>query len=85
MNPKGPRTSVESPWHLANKPKFGFSRFYLKDRIAPDHVLFRRSNPTRFSRVKAKMEAVIGQLYFAVVVPRVIGLHIVNRRNNLPR
>jgi len=40
---------------------------------------------TRFTRAWAILEAVIGQMYLAVVVARVIGLYIGNRRNNLPR
>ena len=40
---------------------------------------------TRFTRAWAILEAVIGQMYLAVVVARVIGLHIGNRRNNLPQ
>ncbi len=39
----------------------------------------------RFTRAWAILEAVIGQLYLAVVVARVVGLYIVNRRNNLPK
>jgi len=40
---------------------------------------------SRFTRAWAILEAVIGQLYLAVVVARVVALYIVNRRNNLPR
>ena len=40
---------------------------------------------TRFARAWAILEAVIGQLYIAVMVARVIGLYIVNRGNHLPR
>ena len=40
---------------------------------------------TRFARAWAILEAVIGQLYLAVVVARVVALYIVNRRNNLHR
>ena len=40
---------------------------------------------TRLARAWAILEAVIGQLYLAVIVARVVGLYIVSRRNNLPR
>jgi len=40
---------------------------------------------TRFARAWSILEAVIGQLYLAVMVARVIGLYIVNQRNNLSR
>lgn len=38
---------------------------------------------TRFARAWAILEAVTGQLYLAVMVARVVGLYIINRRSNL--
>lgn len=74
--PTDPESYVNSLWN-----NFSYFSFVTLATLGYGDV----TPLTRFARSWAVLEAVIGQLYIAVMVARVIGLYIVNRRSNLPR
>ena len=73
--PADPDTYINSLWN-----NFSYFSFVTLSTLGYGDV----TPLTRFTRAWAILEAVIGQLYLAVIVARVVGLYIVNRRNNLP-
>lgn len=72
--PPGPERYVDSLWN-----NFSYFSFVTLATLGYGDV----TPLTRFARAWAVLEAVIGQLYLAVMVARVVGLYIVNRRSSL--